>query len=331
MVLVPEDLPAPRTRREGFPWTVGCAPMQGDNPRISVVVPSFNQELFLEETIRSVLLQGHCDTELIVIDGGSTDGTVDLLRRYSKFLAYWHSEPDRGQSHAINRGLAKVTGKLIGWQNSDDLYLPGAFSALCRKYGECPESDVYYGDWLTIDESSVELNKWLAPALFDVRFMPPYTCLSNQSSFFSHRIINSGFIREDLHLCMDIDCFWRLALAKNTFEKVDCVLGAIRLHGNTKTQKITQVRSKELFDIYLPIIARDDIPKEARNGLLAALYGCLATEFRPECRQIFLAHASALSVLGELPRGLALRRAVARMGEGPMKLARGLKFLRRNQ
>jgi glycosyltransferase involved in cell wall biosynthesis len=107
-------------------------------PRISVVTPSYNQAAFLESTITSVLSQGYPNLEYIVIDGGSTDGSADIIQRYSNQLAYWVSEPDSGQSHAINKGFDKSTGELFCWINSDDFYLPGALVAVGQAYRSAP-------------------------------------------------------------------------------------------------------------------------------------------------------------------------------------------------
>lgn len=125
------DLPAPPPGRTGWPWTEAPPPVaerksNGDAwPRITVVTPSYEQGAFLEETIRSVLLQGYPNLEYIVIDGGSRDGSVEIIRNYAPWLAYWTSEPDGGQSHAINKGLARSTGAIQAWLNSDDTYYPG--------------------------------------------------------------------------------------------------------------------------------------------------------------------------------------------------------------
>ena len=99
-------------------------------PRISIVTPSFNQAAFLEETICSVLDQHYPDLEYVIIDGGSTDGSVDILRKYERQLAFWASEPDRGQYDAVNKGFARTTGELMGWLNADDKHLPWTFSTL---------------------------------------------------------------------------------------------------------------------------------------------------------------------------------------------------------
>lgn len=110
-----------------------------DLPRISVVTPSFNQADFLEETILSVLGQDYPNVEYLVIDGGSTDGSVEVIRRYEDRLAYWVSEKDRGQAHAINKGWKRATGEILCWINSDDWYYPGAFSAAAREFMRSPE------------------------------------------------------------------------------------------------------------------------------------------------------------------------------------------------
>ncbi len=130
-------LPAAPPGKAGWPWTaegpslLQTMPDGAPWPRISIVTPSFNQGQFIEETIRSVLLQGYADLEYIVIDGGSTDGSVGIIKKYKRWLTYWVSEPDRGQSHAINKGFARATGGVLAWLNSDDLYAPGAL----RKVG----------------------------------------------------------------------------------------------------------------------------------------------------------------------------------------------------
>src|SRR5688572_24844846 len=132
------QMPPPPPEKTGWPWTEE-SPQLPDTmpngqpwPKITIVTPSYNQGQFLEETIRSVLLQGYPNLEYIIMDGGSTDGSVDIIRKYEPYIAYWVSTTDRGQSHAINKGFSLATGHLMGWLNSDDVYAPNALMSIAQ-------------------------------------------------------------------------------------------------------------------------------------------------------------------------------------------------------
>src|SRR5437660_7841664 len=139
------ELPSPPVGKMGWPWTEETPPVGAGMhdasvlPRVSIVTPSFNQGPFLEETIRSVLLQGYPDLEYIIIDGGSTDDSVEIIRKYEKWLAYWVSEKDSGQTHAINKGFARSTGEIYAYLNSDDVYLPDALHNIASFFDKQPE------------------------------------------------------------------------------------------------------------------------------------------------------------------------------------------------
>ncbi len=120
------------------------------NTKVSVITPSYNQAEFLEKTILSVINQDYSNIEYIIIDGGSTDGSIDIIRKYENRLAYWVSEKDSGQSHAINKGLSLCTGDLVNWLNSDDLLMPSAIRILVEYYNKYPEIKLFYGDRLII-------------------------------------------------------------------------------------------------------------------------------------------------------------------------------------
>ena len=160
------NLPSPPPEKRGWPWTLTAEEnLAGKNdinwPRISVVTPSYNQGEFIEETIRSVLLQGYPNLEYIIIDGGSTDGSVEIIRKYEPWLAYWVSEPDAGMYDAINKGFARATGDIMAWSNTDDVYLPHALRTMGTVFEELPEVEWLTSLWkVQWDENSREINRY---------------------------------------------------------------------------------------------------------------------------------------------------------------------------
>ena len=185
--------------------------MNLNNPRISIITPSFNQAAFLERTILSVLDQDYPNLEYIIIDGGSTDGSVDIIKKYQERLAYWISEPDRGQPHAINKGLRMATGEWVAWQNSDDIYYPGAFESLAQKAAESPYIDLIIGNMNLIDKDDKVLR--------DVRYVrPTYRALLaegmvlvNQAAFWRRCVHDEiGYLDETLDCLFDYEWFLRL-------------------------------------------------------------------------------------------------------------------------
>ncbi len=127
-------------------------------PLVSIITPSYNQAAYLEQTITSVLGQDHADMEYIVIDGGSTDGSVEIIKKYSDRLAYWVSEKDKGQAEAINKGFAKATGEIIAWLNSDDFYLEGTVKVAVQIFEQNPDVVLVYGNMLSVDEHGKPFN-----------------------------------------------------------------------------------------------------------------------------------------------------------------------------
>jgi glycosyltransferase involved in cell wall biosynthesis len=204
-------------------------------PRISVVTPSFNQAEFLERTLRSVLDQGYPNLEYIVIDGGSTDGSVDIIRRYADRLTFWVSETDSGQTAAINKGLRRATGEWVAWQNSDDIYYPGVFHDLADAASRHPKAEFIIGDMMLINEHDHSLR--------DIRYVTPCyrgllaegMVLTNQSAFWRRSLHEKvGLLDEAYHYAFDYEWFLRLVQQAEAAH-VARIWGGYRLHGKTKT------------------------------------------------------------------------------------------------
>jgi len=185
-------------------------------PRISVITPSYNQVDFIEATIQSVLGQEYPDLEYIIIDGGSTDGTVDIIRKYEDRLI-WVSEPDRGQAHAINKGLARASGAVIAFLNSDDVYAPGALHAVGAYFAEQPEAQWLTGRCSIIDEKGREIRKaisaykhfWLEFHSYGVLQILNY--ISQPATFWRRSLLDElGGLKEDLLFTMDYEYWLRI-------------------------------------------------------------------------------------------------------------------------
>lgn len=212
------DLPPPPPGRAGWPWTEESPPTQplatGPLPKVTVVTPSYNQAAFLEATLRSVLLQGYPNLEYFVMDGGSKDGSAEIIKRYAPWLTGWVSQRDGGQSSAINAGFAKASGEVVAWLNSDDRYLPGALHAVARQVAARPDAAAWVGACRSVDPAGrtvdyleprgLELPA-LADWLRDGRFAQP-------ACFFDGKTLRrAGPLDETLQATFDVDLFIRLA------------------------------------------------------------------------------------------------------------------------
>lgn len=245
-------------------------------PRISIVTPSYNQGQFLEETILSVLNQGYPNLEYFVIDGGSTDNSVEIIQKYASRLTYWESKPDLGQSHAINKGFKMATGELVTWVNSDDLLCPDALYKIAKVWLEDPTTGFIHGISELIDELG-ESNGKTFGSRFD--FFESLTTSRNtvaQPSTFVSRLCLSdvGILDENLHMSMDWDLWLRIgAKYKTTF--IPKVLSKTRHWPNTKTN--TQlVKSGSEHLLIAKKLAKDKslhFTQEVKRKTLAAAYG----------------------------------------------------------
>lgn len=204
-------------------------------PLISVITPSFNQARYIEETICSVLEQDYPRVEYIVIDGGSTDGSADIIRKYGAGIAYWISEPDSGQAHAINKGMARSTGDLVAWLNSDDTYLPGALRTVGDAYAAQPES-LIAGPVINFRASTGQ--EKIIQQRLDMQTMLRFWSKEwnwHQPGIFFPRaaLRKAGPLEERLHYCMDYDLVLRL-LPQCKVTTVTQPLVRFRLHESSK-------------------------------------------------------------------------------------------------
>ena len=240
-----KELPPPPPGKTGWPWNEESRQLQSTMPdgrpwpRVSIVTPSYNQGQFIEETIRSVLLQGYPDLEYIIIDGGSGDGTVDIIRKYEDKLAYWFTGPDKGQAHAINKGFKRATGEIFGWINSDDYYYPGVFPVIARAFVEHPEIALIHGYEHHVDRNGHVIQE-VFPALKDARAVTFYvgkpllqlTCFWRSEA---HRDI--GGLNEAFLCHMDYEFLLRLSYQYRSMYVSLCV-GAFRRYHEQKSQLV---------------------------------------------------------------------------------------------
>lgn len=220
-------------------------------PLISIITPSFNQVEFLERTILSVLNQDYQNIEYIIIDGGSTDGSVDLIKRYESRLTYWVSEKDQGQSHAINKGLRRAKGEWVAWQNSDDIYYPGTFSNLAAAASHNHSAQLLVGNINLIDRHDRVIRdlKYVRPTYAGM--LAEGMILANQSAFWRRCIHQQvGYLNEGLNCAFDYDWFLRLLSEGICSVHVNKAWGALRIHGATKTSNRQSTFDNE-FDLIL--------------------------------------------------------------------------------
>jgi glycosyltransferase involved in cell wall biosynthesis len=213
-------------------------------PSLTVITPSFNQAQYLERTLRSVLDQEYPDLEYIVMDGGSTDGSVEILERYDDRLTYWVSEPDEGQSWAINRGIERATGDVIAYINSDDYYVPGAFEAALPLF-DVPAVRWAAGATEYRETDGTLETLWLPrqPHGSRARWIRSSWYVPQASSFWRRDVFEEfGLLREDLHFVFDTEFGLRLALGGLRPVTFDRPLAVRYLHGEAKSAEVKRFK-----------------------------------------------------------------------------------------
>ena len=223
-------------------------------PKLSIVTPSFNQAQFVEATLRSVKSQHYPALEHIVVDGASTDSTVEILKRFAAMPGWehlrWISDEDRGQSDAINKGFRMATGDIIGWLNSDDLYQPDSFARVTQAFEDNPLIDFIYGDYLIIDETGKTLicKKEID---FDWEIMLcGLNYVAQPNVFFRRRVFDKlGYLSDDLHYVMDYEFWLRAAAHGFRFHHIPIAFAACRWHLSAKTVSRNPHIEEELLSV----------------------------------------------------------------------------------
>jgi len=210
-------------------------------PKISIVTPSYNQAEFLERTILSVLNQNYPNLEYIIIDGGSTDGSVEIIKRYEKYLAYWVSEKDKGQSDAINKGFARSTGEILAYINSDDVYHPEAFLKIVKAFNENSGANLVFGNVNYIDTYDNLIGECRFTPFNFATLIYEGGNLHQPGAFWQRKIYDkvSGF-NPKYKFCMDFDFFCRVAEI-GTLKHIREYIANFRYHENSKSSTINDI------------------------------------------------------------------------------------------
>jgi len=224
--------------------------------KISIITPSFNQGKFLERTILSVLNQNYPNLEYIIIDGGSNDSSVEIIKKYGKEVTYWISEQDRGQSSAINKGFIKANGDYIGWLNSDDELNENALNILGKVILENKirgiTKDLYYGILQLIDENGnhVKIEPFNERLNFKDHLYAKAPCLQPGSFYSKGALIKAGYLNENLHFCMDWD-LWLRILKIGEAQFIPHIMGKLRVHPEAKSSNKNISNLKESYRVFI--------------------------------------------------------------------------------
>lgn len=236
-----------------------------DTPLVSIVTPSFNQAQYIESTIQSVLMQEYPRLEYLVVDGGSTDGTVDIIRKYEEKIAWWVSEKDKGQTDAINKGFAHATGDILAWLNSDDTYEPGAISAAVKYLQQHPEVGMVYADCNFIDERGNVIGRFASRQTDHGKLRRGYVHIPQQTMFFRADLWKQvGPLDPSFYFAMDYDLWVRITQYAPIKYLPGKTWANFRIHTSSKTNVNDERGWKEMLRIhyrdngsfFAPIVAK---------------------------------------------------------------------------
>ena len=264
-----EILPRPPSMPEGSLW-----------PKISIVTPSYNQSQFLEETIRSVLLQGYPNLEYFVMDGGSTDSSVEIIKKYEPWLTYWVSQPDRGQSEAINKGWERSTGDVLAWLNSDDLLNPGVLNEVAQLWLNNSNIGFIHAQTEKIDSEGQPIGSIFGSEFDFIRSLrTTLNCVAQQSTFINrHAVEKVGFLDETLEMSMDWDLWIRIGAQYPTMF-VPKIWSKYRIWDNSKGTVLYGLAAEDHLTTVKKITRNKglrSISRSTKRNAFASAYGSIA-------------------------------------------------------
>jgi len=281
------ELPPPPDAVTIWPWTRAsptAPPVMPDGspwPLVSIVMPVFRQGRFLEQAIRSVLLQGYPRLELIVVDGGSPDDTRTILERYAPWLKYWVSEADRGPAHALNKGFAYAGGDLLGVLNGDDFFLPGCLMQVAESFAAHPEAGVISGHgYFATPDGTLGVPTFSDP--WNLTWFCHGACVLVQPSTFFRRdaFERAGGFRENDRVCWDMELWAEMAATGTVFRSLDAFLAAFRLHADSITGRpeLRHLRREHARSVASGVLGR---PESAADRALHYVYRAMKFSRHP--------------------------------------------------
>jgi glycosyltransferase involved in cell wall biosynthesis len=307
-----ENLPPFPPDKAGWPWIQAsqpCPELMPDGsqwPRISIVTPSYNQGEFIEETIRSVLLQGYPNLEYLIIDGGSTDNSIEIIKKYQNYLSYWVSETDQGPADAINKGWQRTNGEILAYLNSDDAYLPGALATIAEAFQQNPQTKAICGNELVVDKDGFVIRKSNIEKVDHLSLLQ-LNLVPQPAIFIKSDILKSlGGLNLEVQYIFDFELWLRITRT-NPMSCIPTVLAITRWHNKTIT--LTQrpkiaIETVRIIEKEINDYSHTLTMPERKNIIFRS--NCLALDLHLQGKEIINSFKYALKALFIYPFSLSV-------------------------